>query len=124
LLGDVAEVREVGSGLSGISRTNGEPSLGLTVIKETDANTVEVAEEVERVLDDVRNRIGRDQVVVVANTATDVEESVNGLLEEALVGAVLAILVIFAFLRSMRATLVTAVSAYLCARRPPLLLGR
>jgi hydrophobic/amphiphilic exporter-1 (mainly G- bacteria), HAE1 family len=110
LLGDVAEVREVGSGLSGISRTNGEPSLGLNVIKETDANTVDVAEDVERVLDDVRNRIGPDQVVVVANAATDVEESVNGLVEEALVGAVLAILVIFAFLRSMRATLVTAVS--------------
>ena len=110
LLGDVAEVREVGSGLSGISRTNGEPSLGLNVIKETDANTVEVAEEVEGVLDDVRNRIGRDQVVIVANAATDVEESVNGLVEEALVGAVLAILVIFAFLRSVRATLVTAVS--------------
>ena len=110
LLGDVAEVREVGSGLSGISRTNGEPSLGLNVIKETDANTVEVAEDVERVLDDVRDRIGPDQVVVVANSATDVEESVNGLVEEALIGAVLAILVIFAFLRSMRATLVTAVS--------------
>jgi HAE1 family hydrophobic/amphiphilic exporter-1 len=110
LLGDVAEVREVGSGLSGISRTNGEPSLGLNVIKETDANTVEVAEQVERVLDDVRRKIGRDQVVVVANAATDVEESVNGLVEEALVGAALAILVIFAFLRSMRATLVTAVS--------------
>jgi HAE1 family hydrophobic/amphiphilic exporter-1 len=110
LLGDVAEVREVGSGLSGISRTNGEPSLGLNVIKETDANTVEVAEEIESVLDDVREEIGRDQVVVVANAATDVEESVNGLVEEALVGAVLAILVIFAFLRSMRATLVTAVS--------------
>jgi HAE1 family hydrophobic/amphiphilic exporter-1 len=110
LLGDVAEVREVGSGLSGISRTNGEPSLGLNVIKETDANTVEVAEEVERILDDVRDRIGPDQVVVVANAATDVEESVNGLVEEGFVGAVLAILVIFAFLRSMRATLVTAVS--------------
>src|SRR5215217_1271509 len=110
LLGDVAEVREVGSDLSGISRTNGEPSVGLNVIKETDTNTVEVAAEVERVLDDVRDEIGRDQVVVVANSATDVEESVNGLVEEALVGAFLAILVIFAFLRSVRATLVTAVS--------------
>src|SRR5829696_445692 len=110
LLGDVAEVREVGSDLSGISRTNGEPSVGLNVIKETDANTVEVAARVERVLDDVRDEIGRDQVVVVANSATDVEDSVNGLVEEAIVGAFLAILVIFAFLRSVRATLVTAVS--------------
>ena len=110
LLGDVAEVREVGSDLSGISRTNGEPSLGLNVIKETDANTIEVAADVEKVLDDVRKKIGKDQVVVVLNSATDVEESVNGLVEEALVGAMLAILVIFAFLRSLRATLVTAVS--------------
>jgi hydrophobic/amphiphilic exporter-1 (mainly G- bacteria), HAE1 family len=110
LLGDVAEVREVDSDLSGISRTNGEPSLGLNVVKETDANTVEVAADVEKVLDDVREEIGRDQVVVVLNSATDVEDSVNGLVEEALVGAVLAILVIFAFLRSLRATLVTAVS--------------
>src|SRR5919202_1784111 len=110
LLKDVAEVREVGSDLSGISRTNGEPSLGLNVIKETDANTVEVAADVQKVLDDVREKIGRDQVVVVLNSANDVEESVYGLVEEALVGAVLAILVIFAFLRSLRATLVTAVS--------------
>ena len=106
----MAEVRDVDSDLSGISRTNGEPSLGLNVVKETDANTVEVAADVEKVLDDVRDEIGRDQVVVVLNSATDVEESVNGLVEEGLVGAVLAILVIFAFLRSLRATLVTAVS--------------
>ena len=110
LLGDVGEVREIGSALSGISRTGGEPSLGLNVVKETDANTVEVAAEVEKVLQDVSDEIGEDQVVVVANAANDVEESVNGLVEEALVGAVLAILVIFAFLRSVRATLVTAVS--------------
>lgn len=110
LLADVAEVREVDSDLSGISRTNGEPSLGLNVVKETDANTVEVAADVENVLDDVREEIGPDQVVVVLNSANDVEESINGLVEEALVGAVLAILVIFAFLRSLRATLVTAVS--------------
>jgi len=110
LLGEVGEVREVGSDLAGISRTGGEPSLGLNVVKETDANTVEVAAEVEKVLEDVRDEIGAGQVVVVANSANDVEESVNGLVEEALVGAVLAILVIFVFLRSLRATLVTAVS--------------
>jgi HAE1 family hydrophobic/amphiphilic exporter-1 len=110
LLGDVGEVREIGSDLAGISRTGGEPSLGLNVVKETDANTVEVAAEVEKVLEDAREEIGAEQVVVVANSANDVEESVNGLVEEALVGAVLAILVIFAFLRSLRATLVTAVS--------------
>src|SRR5215217_6704420 len=110
LLGDVAEVREVSSDISGVSRTNGEPSLGINITKEPDANTVEVADGVNEALADVRDDLGKDRVLVLFNSAEDVEESVNGLVEEALVGAVLAILVIFAFLRSLRATLVTAVS--------------
>ena len=110
LLGDVAEVRKVSSDISGISRTNGEPSLGLNVIKEPEANTVEVADGVTRALKEVRQDLGDDEVTVVFNSAEDVEESVSGLVDKALIGGFLAILVIFVFLRSLRATLVTAVS--------------
>ena len=110
LLGDVAEVREVSSDISGISRTNGEPSLGLNIVKEPEANTVEVAEGVTAALDEVRKDLGEDEVLVVFNSAEDVEESVSGLVEKALIGGVLAVLIIFLFLRSLRATLVTAVS--------------
>ncbi|MDP8901727.1 MAG: efflux RND transporter permease subunit, partial [Actinomycetota bacterium] len=110
LLGDVAEVREVEAEISGVSRTNGEPSLGLNITKEQDANTVEVAEGVEEQLDEVRDELGEDQVFVVFNSAEDVEESVGGIVQEGLIGAVLAVVIIFAFLRSLRATLVTTVS--------------
>ena len=110
LLSDVAEVREASSDISGISRTNGEPSLGLNVVKEPEANTVEVAEGVTAALEDVRDDLGRDEVLVVFNSAEDVEESVNGLVEKALIGGLLAVGIIFLFLRSPRATLVTAVS--------------
>ncbi|HSL00218.1 MAG TPA: efflux RND transporter permease subunit [Rubrobacteraceae bacterium] len=110
LLGDVAEVREVGADIAGISRTNGEPSLGLNITKETDANTVEVAEGIEGALEEMRDDLGEDQVLVVFNSAEDVEESVSGLVDKALIGGALAVLIIFLFLRSVRATLVTAVS--------------
>lgn len=110
LLQDVAEVEKVESNISGISRTNGEPSLGLNVTKDSDANTVEVAEGVKDALREVRGEIGDDQVRIIANSAEDVEESVNGLVEKALIGAVVAVLIILLFLRSIRATLVTAVS--------------
>jgi len=110
LLGDVAEVREVEAEISGVSRTNGEPSLGLNITKEQDANTVEVAEGVEEQLEEVRDELGEDQVFVVFNSAEDVEESVSAIVQEGLIGAVLAVVIIFAFLRSLRATLVTAVS--------------
>jgi hydrophobic/amphiphilic exporter-1 (mainly G- bacteria), HAE1 family len=109
-LGDVAEVREAGSDIAGIARTNGEPSLGLNIIKATDANTVEVARAVEEALDEIREDLGEDEVRVVLDSAAEVEESVSGLVEEGVIGAFLAIIVIFAFLRSVRATLVTAVS--------------
>jgi len=65
---------------------------------------------------DARSRVDRlrldshDRLSVVADTADGVKSSLSGLLEEGLIGAVLAILVIFMFLGSVRATLVTAVS--------------
>lgn len=110
LLSDVAEVREESSDISGVSRTNGEPSLGLNVVKEPEANTVEVAEGVTAALEEVREDLGEDEVLVVFNSAEDVEESVNGLVEKALIGGILAVGIIFLFLRSPRATFVTAVS--------------
>ena len=110
LLGDVAEVRETTSDIAGISRTNGEPSLGINVTKDPDANTVEVAEGVEETLSEVRQDLGEDEVIVLFNSAEDVEESVSGLVDKALIGGALAILIIFLFLGSLRATLVTAVS--------------
>src|ERR687897_214571 len=110
LLGDVAEVREVSSDIAGVSRTNDEPSLGINVTKEPDANTVEVAEGVEKALREVRDDLGEDRVLVLFNSAEDVEESVSGLVDKALIGGALAVLIIFLFLRSPRATFVTAVS--------------
>jgi HAE1 family hydrophobic/amphiphilic exporter-1 len=83
LLGDVAEVRETTSEIAGISRTNGEPSLGINVTKDPDANTVEVAEGVEEALSEVRDDLGSDEVTVLFNSAEDVEESVSGLVDKA-----------------------------------------
>ncbi len=110
LLKDVAEIKKVESNISGVSRTNGEASLGLNITKDGDANTVEVSDGVRDALGDVRDEIGDEQVNIIFDSAEDVEESVSGLVEKALIGAVVAILIILLFLRSIRATLVTAVS--------------
>ncbi len=110
LLRDVADVEQVQSNISGISRTNGEPSLGLNITKDGDANTVEVSDGVRDALGEVRDELGDEQVNVIFDSAGDVEDSVSGLVEKALIGAAVAILIILLFLRSIRATLVTAVS--------------
>jgi HAE1 family hydrophobic/amphiphilic exporter-1 len=107
-LGELATVAEGTVPVNGISRTDGSPSLSIQVLKTSDANAVALSKA-------VRDRVaglhlGGDRLEVTSDAAEDIKGSLNGLLEEGLLGALLAVTVIFLFLRSLRATLVTAVS--------------
>jgi HAE1 family hydrophobic/amphiphilic exporter-1 len=94
-----------------ITRTNGSLSVGLSVVKAPDANTVTVAKEINNALPDVRNAIGHNiQFQTILDQATPITDAIGGIVREGLLGALFAVLVIFLFLRSARATLVAAVS--------------
>ena len=94
-----------------ITRTNGNLSVGLSVLKTPDANTVTVANEIKGALPDIRNAIGHGvQFQSILDQATPITTAIGSIVQEGLLGALFAILVIFLFLRSARATLVTAVS--------------
>lgn len=98
------------AGLS-ITRTNGEPSLAISVTKEPEANTVEVADAVMGRLEDGAGLLPADaDVTVVFNQATDIKGSIESLQREATLGALFAVVVIFVFLLSVRPTFVTSVS--------------
>lgn len=110
-LKDIATVEEAGVPTTGYARTDGVPSLTLTVTKTSTANTVEVADAVSAELE----RIGADngdtvKVTVISDLSVFIKESRDGLLKEGGLGAVFAVLTIFLFLFSIRATLVAAVS--------------
>jgi hydrophobic/amphiphilic exporter-1 (mainly G- bacteria), HAE1 family len=108
-LGDVATVEQAPAPVNGISRTDGLPSLSIQVIRNSSDNAVTLS-------NDVRSRIAglhlnqADRLTLVSDAADDIKASLNDLILEGLIGAALAILVIFLFLRSFRGTLVTAVS--------------
>ena len=109
LLGDVATVAEGPVAVNGITRTDGVPSLSIQVIRTTNGNAVTLS-------NDIKNRVARlhlnsaDSFQLVTDAARGIRASLNDLVLEGVLGAFLAVLVIFLFLRSLRATLVTAVS--------------
>ncbi len=110
-LKDIATVEEAGVPTTGYARTDGVPSLTLTVTKTSTANTVEVADAVSAELE----KIGADNpetvnVTVISDLSVFIKESRDGLLKEGGLGALFAVLTIFLFLFSIRATLVAAVS--------------
>ena len=110
-LGEIATVEEAGVATTGYARTNGAPSLTLTVTKTSAANTVKVAEEVEAQLDEFEAQHADIlAIATVSDLSTFIEESQDGLLREGGLGAIFAILTIFLFLGSIRSTLVAAVS--------------
>ncbi|MBN4064839.1 efflux RND transporter permease subunit [Dehalococcoides mccartyi] len=97
-------------GLS-IARANGQPAVTLGILKEADANTIEVANAVEKLIDELRLTLPNDvQFTQISNEAPAIQESIDGLTEHVLLGSIFAIAVMFAFLLSVRPTLISSIS--------------
>ena len=109
LLSDVAMVELGTSDAAGISRTQGKPSLNVTVIKDPDANTLEVTNAILAIVDELE--LPPDiEVLEVSNNGPIVEESLTNLLREGLTGFLFAITAVFVFLINTRPTLLRGLS--------------
>jgi len=109
-MGDLGTVELVGVPTTGYARTDGQPSITITVSKASGANTVDVAERVQAELQAAQARNPGLTVQTISDLSGFIKESRDGLLREGGLGAIFAILTIFFFLFSLRSTLVAAVS--------------
>ncbi|MDZ8276470.1 efflux RND transporter permease subunit [Microbacterium aquimaris] len=108
-ISDVADVQLTEDPRTSISRVNGEPALTIAVTKLPAANTVDVSHGVTALLAGFEDSLGA-QFTVVFDQAPYIEESIETLAVEGMLGLVFAVLVILLFLLSVRSTLVTAIS--------------
>ena len=110
-IGDVAAVALAKDPVTSISRVNGESALTLSITKLPAANTVDVSRAVTALLPKLQDDIGSGaRFTVVFDQAPFIEQSIESLAQEGLLGLVFAVLVIFVFLLSVRSTLVAAIS--------------
>jgi HAE1 family hydrophobic/amphiphilic exporter-1 len=108
---EVADVEIVSNPVTAISRVNGDPSLTVSITKNPAANTVEVANEIEAALPALAAAIGAGtEFTTIFNQAPFIEQSIESLAFEGVLGLTFAVLVILIFLFSLRSTLVTAIS--------------
>lgn len=108
-LKDIADVQIVGV-LESISRTNGEPSISVQVVKAADANTVEVVNGAKDKMAEFQKNDPNLKVVYAFDQGKPIEESVNTMLSKALFGALFAVVIILLFLRNFRTTIISVVS--------------
>ncbi len=110
-ISDVATVALDQDPVTSISRVNGEQALTIAITKLPSANTVEVSQAVTDALPGLTDDLGgAAQFTVVFDQAPFIQQSIEALGTEGLLGLVFAVLVILLFLFSVRSTLVTAIS--------------
>ncbi len=113
-LSDVARVYTGHKEREIITRIDGAESVELAVYKEGGTNTVTVSNAVTARLDSLRTELGRIdpnlRMEVITDQARYIRQAVREVLETALYGGLLAILVLFFFLRSLKKTLIISVS--------------
>lgn len=109
-IADVATVASDTDPVTSISRVDGEPALTIAVTKLPSANTVDVSRGVLAVLPDLEKSLDGATFTVVFDQAPYIQQSIEALAQEGMLGLVFAVLVILLFLLSVRATLVTAIS--------------
>jgi len=111
---------DLGSAYSGykerkvITRINGEESVEIAVFKAADANTVTAAAQVRTRLEELEQEYSGKRVPlnfqVVFDQSRFIEHSIDEVLNTAMIGGILAIIVLFLFLRSVKSTLIIALS--------------
>ncbi|MCS5716992.1 efflux RND transporter permease subunit [Herbiconiux sp. CPCC 205763] len=109
-IGQVASVALVDDPVTSISRVNGKDALTLSITKLPSANTVEVSQGVRDLLPQLESAIPGATFTVVFDQAPFIQESIESLATEGLLGLFFAVLVVFVFLLSIRSTIVTAIS--------------
>ncbi|BDG59273.1 efflux RND transporter permease subunit [Caldinitratiruptor microaerophilus] len=105
-LGDIAEVKDTFAEARSKTWVNGSPSVSLSVLKQSGANSVQVARRVKETLEELSRTLpGGIQAHVLLDQSRYILDSLNGVRDSAVQGGLLAIVILYLFLRHFRATL-------------------
>ncbi|BBI32298.1 efflux RND transporter permease subunit [Cohnella abietis] len=107
-LSDIAEISTMASQKE-ITRFNGKQSFTISVMKDQDANTADVANLVKDTLSKYVEA-GEIDIRVIADHGAEIEHSVSSLVKEGLFGTLFCVIIIFLFLRNIRATVISILS--------------
>ncbi|HPT87990.1 MAG TPA: efflux RND transporter permease subunit, partial [Bacillota bacterium] len=108
-LRDLADVEEGYETARSLVRIDGLPGVVLSVQKRSGSNTVAVADRIYKAVEELRRQNPDINFRILNDNSTYIRQSVQGVKDSAVMGAILAGIVLLLFLHSVRATLITAV---------------
>ena len=110
-LGELARIEDGIEDERIIGKLNGLDIMGLQIQKQSGANAVKTAKLVKEAIDELRANAPQSvSFEIPVDSTIFTEESVRSVMEDVIVGGLLAVLVILLFLRNMRSTLISALA--------------
>ncbi len=110
-LRDVAEVNVGAEDERTLARYNGQPAVGLGIVKQSKASTVDVAAEIRKALQELSGLLPAGMRLDVAfDSSLFIKDSINEVTESLIIAMCLVVLVVLAFLKSLRATIIPTVA--------------
>lgn len=114
-LGDVARIEQGPENPYSAFRLNGEPAVGLGIVRQSGANTLAVADGARAMVEEIRPGLPEGMTIVVgSDDSLFINEAIERVWITLAEAGVLVILVIYLFLGSWRATLIPAVTVPIC----------
>lgn len=111
LLRDVADVRDSWAEERTYARTEGVPSVVVAVQKQSGTNTVAVSDAVKAEMDKIESELPNDvKITIVRDGSLYIKSNVDDVENSLVLGGILAVLIVFLFLRDTRATLIGALA--------------
>jgi len=107
---DVALVRDDYQDAFVLSEVNGVPSVGLGIQKQSGANTVAVADAIRREVSRINDERDDVQLTITSDQSEFIRQSIASVRSSTLWGSLLAVLVLYLFLRSRTSTAIVALS--------------
>lgn len=108
-LGDIATIEKMGK-VQSVSRTNGKDAISIQIVKGQDANTVTVVNAVKELIEEEQKSISGLKIDISLDQGKPIEDSVFTMIEKAVFGGAIAILIILLFLRDFKSTIISIIS--------------
>ncbi|MFJ7950962.1 efflux RND transporter permease subunit [Lysinibacillus sp. NPDC096418] len=108
-LSDIAKIETIGK-VQSISRTNGENAIAIQIVKGQADNTVDVVNQVKDLIKEEEKNIDGLIVDISLDQGKPIEDSVFTMIEKAVFGGLIAVLIILLFLRDFKSTIISIVS--------------
>ncbi len=110
-LSDVARVEEGAEEVRSVATVNGERAIGVDILKVSGGNTVDVADGVNAAVVKLNAELPKGTTLsVVRDNSVMIRNSVNDVIHELLIGALLTVLIVMLFLNDWKATSITALA--------------